>query len=305
VCGRYRRNQLSRERRQRLKADTTGRTTDHRDSDRRSAASVAPSPYPWWAEFPAIGVLYAVFEVLRDHVVGQQGPAQRHARLIVQLERWTWTLHEHRLNVVVAHHERLAQAMDISYGTIHFLIPPLVLIWLWRRHPDQYRRWLYVIVGLTVASLFAFWWFPVAPPRLYPGTPLVTSTSTCRLALTTDGSALHFVDTDACFGGLGPLDQGKFSDKNPYAAMPSLHMAWSAWCACAVIAVGSRSRWRWLAGLYPGWTAAVVLGTANHWSMDLFAGLVLLWAAWFIVARTTAPRIRSDGRWRRSRGCWP
>jgi RNA polymerase sigma-70 factor (ECF subfamily) len=47
-----------------------------------------------------------------------------------------------------------------------------------------------------------------------------------------------------------------------YAAMPSLHVAWAAWCALAVT-TASRGRWRHPAWLYPDATALVVLASAR------------------------------------------
>jgi len=255
-----------------------------------AAPPAAPSHWKWWVEFPGLLVIYEAFEVLRDHAVGKRGPAIEHARWIVDIERWTWTLHEHGVNVFVNHHKSLAQAMNIYYGTIHFVVPPAVLIWLWRRYPDRYARWRNIIAAFTLVSLLFFWQFPVAPPRLYTGTTPVTSSQTCRQALAADGPSLHFVDTDACFGGLGPADRGKFKDHNPYAAMPSLHVAWSTWCACAVIGAlgvgtGRRRRWRWLALLYPCWTLVVVVGTANHWFLDAVGGWLFLAVGWWGVTR--------------------
>jgi len=99
------------------------------------APIVKPSPWRPWVEVLGLFIIYEGFETARDHAVGMRGPAIEHARWVVDIERWTWTLHEHRLNVSVTHHKSLAQAMNIYYGTIHFLIPPAILIWRWRRHP--------------------------------------------------------------------------------------------------------------------------------------------------------------------------
>ena len=62
---------------------------------------------------------------------------------------------------------------------------------------------------------------------------------------------------------------------NLYAAMPSLHVAWAAWCAVAVI-TATRSRWRHLAWLYPWATVLVVLASANHFLLDAAGGLAVL-----------------------------
>jgi hypothetical protein len=61
---------------------------------------------------------------------------------------------------------------------------------------------------------------------------------------------------------------------NLYAAMPSLHVAWAAWCALAIF-TASRGRWRGLAWLYPAATTLVVLASANHFLLDAAGGLAV------------------------------
>ena len=221
-----------------------------------------PSRLQWWAEFPILFVLYQLFEVARGHVHPHATPALRNARWLEDLERWTWTLHEAPLNHFVFDHKTLAQAMNIYYGTIHFVVPPLVLFWLWRSRPEQYRRLRNALAAVTISSIAFFITVPLAPPRFVPAQAHAT-----------------FHDTTP-YGGLGPLDRGNFKDDNPYAAMPSLHVAWSTWCACAVIGAGRR-RSRWLALLYPLATLLVVVGTANHWFFDAVGGWLLLAVAWW------------------------
>jgi hypothetical protein len=245
-------------------------------------ATVSPSRWPWWLEWPALFIIYQGFESARGHIHPKAGPSFRNARWLEDLERWTWTLHEAPLNHFVYAHKLLAQVMNAYYGTVHFVIPPIVLIWLWRRHPELYRRMLNALATMTIASLLFFWAVPLAPPRLVPPQPHAS-----------------FEDTTP-FGGLGPLDRGNFKDDNPYAAMPSLHMAWSTWCACAIIAAatGRRRKWRWLALLYPAITLLVVVGTANHWFFDAVGGWLLLAGGWW--AATWHPsswlHIYKDGR---------
>jgi hypothetical protein len=63
---------------------------------------------------------------------------------------------------------------------------------------------------------------------------------------------------------------------NQYAAMPSLHTAWSLWCAVAIVRV-ARRRWvKILAVCYPICTVLVIMGTANHFILDAVGGLVSL-----------------------------
>src|SRR5262249_56257506 len=60
---------------------------------------------------------------------------------------------------------------------------------------------------------------------------------------------------------------GATSLVNLYAAMPSLHVAWAAWCATAIVTT-TGTRWRHLAWLYPAATILVVLASANHFLLD-------------------------------------
>jgi hypothetical protein len=198
----------------------------------------------------------------------------------VRLERWTWTLHEHRVQRWVLGHRYLVEGLDIFYGTVHFAGPPLVLVALWRGWPERYAVWRNTIVVATLLGLAWFALYPLAPPRLFP--------------------SLHFVDTARTYGGLGPLDAGNFKDRNPYAAMPSLHLVWATWCACALAAV-SRRPWvkvSWFA--YPAATLFVVMATANHWFLDAVGGWFVLGLGWLAAARWEARRSEAR-RWEAGR----
>jgi hypothetical protein len=140
----------------------------------------------------------------------------------------------------------------------------------------MYPRARTVLLLTTVLGLVGYWWFPLAPPRFFPG--------------------LGFVDTvvrDRMWGSWGSASVTELS--NQYAAMPSMHVAWSIWCA-AVVALTVRDRWvRAVVWCYPVLILGVVVGTANHWVLDAVGGLAVLaaGAAFTAVgARVLAPRPR-------------
>ena len=56
--------------------------------------------------------------------------------------------------------------------------------------------------------------------------------------------------------------------------MPSLHIAWAAWCTFALWRCPTRAWVRALALLYPCVTAFAVLATGNHFVLDMVAGLL-------------------------------
>jgi membrane-associated phospholipid phosphatase len=69
---------------------------------------------------------------------------------------------------------------------------------------------------------------------------------------------------------------------NQYAAMPSLHTAWSTWAAVAIW--GSLKHW-WAKGLtllYPLATIFCIVITGNHYFADAAGGLLVLGVAYLL-----------------------
>jgi hypothetical protein len=64
-------------------------------------------------------------------------------------------------------------------------------------------------------------------------------------------------------------------DADQLSAMPSVHVGWAILVAVAIITT-VRSRWRWLAVLYPAMTTLAVVVTANHFWLDGVAAAVIL-----------------------------
>ena len=90
------------------------------------------------------------------------------------------------------------------------------------------------------------------------------------LAGWTDLLAVH--SAAGWWGGEASAPQGLGWLTNQLAAFPSMHAGWALWVALAVSHVVRR---RWIAAL--AWThailtAIVVVGTGNHWVLDVVAG---------------------------------
>ena len=73
--------------------------------------------------------------------------------------------------------------------------------------------------------------------------------------------------------------------------MPSVHVGWALIVAIAAI-TASRSRWRWLAVLYPAVTTLVVAATANHFWLDGIAAAVLVVAVMGVQRVARMARVR-------------
>jgi diacylglycerol O-acyltransferase len=128
-------------------------------------------------------------------------------------------------------------------------------------------------VLINVLGFVVFWRYPVAPPRMLDG----------------------FTDVVAASHTVGSWHTGALaSNANQLAAMPSLHIAWAAWCAVAVWRLTGRPAIRALGVAYPLLTGFAVLATGNHYVLDILGGAILTAVAVAIVA--WAPRARAGRR---------
>jgi hypothetical protein len=160
---------------------------------------------------------------------------------------------ERGLDRLVQASDWIDDAVEHYYKTLHFAVPLAVLAWLYWRRPERYRPARTVLFASTGLALIGFWAYPLAPPRLTPGHGFPDT--------------LH-PDSDP-FGAFTKL-------ANQFAAMPSLHIAWSTWCALVIVTMAPYLWVRVLGAIYPIATLLVVLGTANHWLLDAVGGLATL-----------------------------
>jgi PAP2 superfamily len=222
---------------------------------RTRRVSLAWPRLPAAAEVAIIIAGYFGYALVRLAVKASHTSAFAHAAQLWQAERLTHLNIEPPLNHLAAGHPALAQMAGYYYGLAHFTITPLVLAWLWLRRPAAFGPLRSALVLATTAANLVFWTWPAAPPRF--AVPGMTDV----------------LDRYHILGSGDP--HGPDSLVNLYAAMPSLHVAWAAWCAAAVV-IATRGRWRHLAWLYPAATTLVVLASANHFVLDAAAGLAVM-----------------------------
>lgn len=169
------------------------------------------------------------------------------------------------VNRWLAVHRAVAEVADYHYATVHFVLPLAILLWLRLRHPAAYRPALRALVITCLLALVVFWYLPVAPPRLLPGSGFVDTV----LSFHTYGSGASATDSLAA-------DQ--------FASMPSLHVAWAIWCCWAVYPLLARRWTRAVALVHPVVTCLIVVATGNHYLVDLPAGAMALAAGIAIAA---------------------
>ena len=225
----------------------------------------------WWVEVLLVLSFYVVYSSIRN-LFGSESisaaDALANAERIIDLERSIGLYRELGLQQAFVDHRWFIQFWNLFYGTFHFTVTVFALVWVYRRFPHLYARHRSTFLCTTGLALFGFALFPLMPPRL------LSDCGEFGGCLAT----LHpYMDTVAEVGGLWSFDSGTMqSVSNQYAAMPSLHFAWAAWCALVIWPIVSNRMARVLVAVYPIATLFAVVVTGNHFWLDAVGGLVVL-----------------------------
>jgi hypothetical protein len=226
----------------------------------------------WWQEVAFILISYVLYSQVRNRVGSTRAADCGQAHLLSDLQtaacnraldiwhfqRAIGTGFELAVNKAVAGIEWLAVAANYWYALAHFIVTIGVLVWIYRRHPLQYRGLRTALYSTNMFALFGYAFYELAPPRML--------------------TQVGFIDTVVQFETWGSWGSGGVAAvSNQFAAMPSMHVAWSIWSAYALIEL-SPHRWvRVLGGIYPVVTLFVIVATANHFWLDAAGGIVALW----------------------------
>lgn len=233
----------------------------------------------WWTELPLLVLVYASYSAGRLLARGDTDSAIDHGLEILRIEKALHLNAEHPLNRLFTREAWLGVPADFWYASLHYLVTPAILIWLFRSRAAFYRAARTWLMTSTLIGLVGFTLMPTCPPRLL--------------------SAGHgFVDTMAQYssygwwGGEASAPRGLGGMTNQYAAMPSLHVGWSLWCGVMLWCYG-RTRVARLAGIaYPLLTTIVVMGTANHYFLDAVAGAAVMGAGLLLTPWVTRAAVR-------------
>ncbi|MDH3682889.1 MAG: phosphatase PAP2 family protein [Acidimicrobiia bacterium] len=220
-------------------------------------------------ELAVIGAFYLAYSAARN-MFGSANVAPHvafeNAHNIIGIERSAGLFFETELQALFLGWQPVVWSLNVFYGTFHFVVTGATLAWLFLRLPDYYRRWRNTLGATTALAIIGFSLFPVMPPRLL---------ADCGPYGACAGPEL--VDTIAEIGGLWTFDSGAMeSVSNQYAAVPSLHIAWSLWCTAVVVSLWPRRWGRVVAASYPLITLLAVLVTANHYWLDAVFGALAL-----------------------------
>jgi hypothetical protein len=209
----------------------------------------------WWVELLAIAWLAWAYDAITNLTTLHVSLALANARGVLHVEHLLHIDPELTLDRWLAGHHTVGLVVSDYYDNAHFIVTLAVLGWLWWRRADLYRPLRNTLVLVNVLGFVVFWLYPVAPPRMLDG----------------------FIDVVASTHAVGSWHTGALaSHANQVAAMPSLHIAWAAWCTLALWRASERPIVRVLAVAYPSLTGLAVLATGNHFLLDIVGGVAVL-----------------------------
>jgi hypothetical protein len=184
-------------------------------------------------------------------------------RVIDLEQRLTNHLVEQTAQRIADSSQLLLTAAAWTYWNSEFTAIGLALLWVYLRRHEHFVRFRNTILLANVIGLIGYIVMPTAPPWMFPAEGFVDGVNH-------SSSLLHAL-------------------ANPYAAMPSLHAA-DALIVGVFLAVTCRSRWAkavWV--LWPAWVWFCVMATANHYLLDVLAGIAVALLSLAVVA--VAPRL--------------
>lgn len=229
----------------------------------------------FWPELLFVLLGYWSYTLVRNSVPDQADTAARNAEQILGWQRAIGIDIELAINQALDRVTWLIVGLNYYYAIAHFAVTIAVLAWLFRRFPWHYRRARTVFLVTNACALVFFYLYPLAPPRLLPD---------------------HgYVDTVITHGTWGSFASGDIASvSNQYAAMPSMHVAWSLFCAIIVFALARRWWVRALGVAHAALTVLVIIATGNHFVLDAVGGVVTLAGGYAVTRGVTAV-------WRRRR----
>jgi membrane-associated phospholipid phosphatase len=220
---------------------------------------------------------YYIYRIVRGFIDGQAGLAFENARALVDIERSLGLFFEPSLQAWTKGEEWLLLFANWMYVNSHFVVTTTFLIWLYlaRNHAYYFVRNMFMVaMGL---ALVGYTVFPTAPPRFLP--------------------EWGFTDTVANFVGEAAENSANVL-YNPFAAVPSMHVAFALMIAVTGVRICRSAATRALWALYPLLVLLVVIVTANHFWLDAAAGVLVAALAALIAQRMLALIRPESWAWR-------
>jgi hypothetical protein len=190
--------------------------------------------------------------------VADRGAAEpfENGRLLIDVENRLHALIEVDIqSAVLSAGDWLVQAVNWTYWNSQFTVVGFVLLWVYFKRNEAFLRLRNILLLVNMLALIGFVLMPTAPPRLFP--------------------EWGFVDTLAASSALNHGSGLVQLASNQFAAMPSIHAANALIIGVAMFSLVRSRVAKLLWALWPSWVWFTVMATANHFWLDVAAGIAL------------------------------
>jgi membrane-associated phospholipid phosphatase len=224
------------------------------------------------------GVAYLAYTLARGVVEGNAaGAAFAHARELISLERTLHLFVEPSIQAWGSGSRVLMKISSWLYVNAQTTVTVGALVYLYVRHNRNFYFVRNMFMIAMAVALVGYTLFPTAPPRFMPEWGFTDSVS--------DLTGVRLANSSTSMTSLF----------NPYAAVPSMHVAFALMISWPLARLSRRTvvKVAWM--LYPFLMAFVIVVTANHFIVDallgaLTAGVSAYGARWLARARPAAWR---------------
>jgi len=224
-------------------------------------------------QFALFYLAYGGYQVVRGITDSGRELALANADRLIEIERSLGTFFEPGFQQALIDHVPAAvDVANFAYLNSHFVVTTLFLGWLYFRRNEHFYFVRNMFMVAMAVALVGYALYPTLPPRLYPG----------------EG----FTDTIAAFTGVAQDSKTAGLLVNQYAAVPSMHIAFSLMVAAPAVALSRHLASRLIWSAYPLLVFAVIVTTGNHYWLDAAAGAAVACLA--AVAARALARLRPD-----------
>lgn len=155
-----------------------------------------------------------------------------------------------------------------SFEWSFFVVPHVLALAIWRRHPVRFRRYLRASALLLGLGLLIYYLVPSDPPWYLADRPI---------------SRIMIGVGRKIFDGFYTGIDRSIGEGNPIAAMPSIHFAIIVLLAAAFWSTGGLARW--LTVVYAALMGVSLVYLGEHFVTDLAIGGIIAVYSWWLCRR--------------------
>ncbi|HEY4451649.1 MAG TPA: phosphatase PAP2 family protein [Solirubrobacteraceae bacterium] len=199
---------------------------------------------------------YVAYKVVRGIVEGDANAAFAHARDLISLERTLHLFVEPSIQTWASSSHFVILAASWLYVNAQGPVTIAALLYLYLRHNRNFYFVRNMFMIAMAIALVGYLVFPTAPPRFFPEWGFIDTV--------TDVTSVNLYHPSASMGALF----------NPYAAVPSMHVAFALMIGWPLARLARHRLVSVLWLLYPFLITFVIVVTANHFILDALLGAV-------------------------------